>query len=151
MPAVLLPQGPSLNPPTTSRDPCVFADSDGEQYIIFGVFEYYIARLSTDMIALAEEPRHIDVRNALGPYGYDCVGFSWLAYGVSRGHWPRTACFAEPHALDGTLAATWCVPHVVQTRRTIKRLYIATMGGITSRGVRRRGRICGGKSCNRVS
>lgn len=67
----LLPSslGPSLNPPTTSRDPCVFMDTDGSAYIIFGVFEYYIARLGDDMMSLAEKPRHISVLHPTGPYG----------------------------------------------------------------------------------
>jgi arabinoxylan arabinofuranohydrolase len=61
--------GPSLNPPTTSRDPCVFQDDDGSHYIIFGVFEYYIAKLGDDLMSLAEAPRHVTVNNQLGPYG----------------------------------------------------------------------------------
>ena len=61
--------GPSLNPPTTSRDPCVFKDIDGNHYIIFGVFEYYIAKLTPDLMHLAETPKYVVVNNPTGPYG----------------------------------------------------------------------------------
>lgn len=61
--------GPSLNPPTTSRDPCVFRDIDGNHYLIFGVFEYYIVRLTPDLMHLAETPRYVTVNNPTGPYG----------------------------------------------------------------------------------
>jgi len=61
--------GSSLNPPTTIRDPCVFADDDGEQYIVFGTFVYYIARLGDNMMSLAETPQLLTIVNALGPYG----------------------------------------------------------------------------------
>lgn len=44
-------------------------------YIMFGVFEYYIARLGHDMMSLAESPRHVLVRNAIGPSGRF---LSWL-------------------------------------------------------------------------
>lgn len=63
--------GSKLNPPTTIRDPCVFVDSDeaNSPYILFGVFQYYIARLGEDMISLAESPKYIKVINPTGPYG----------------------------------------------------------------------------------
>lgn len=55
---------------THEYDPCVF-ETDGEYYIIFGVWDYYIARLSDDMISLAESPRRIDIQNPRGPYNQD--------------------------------------------------------------------------------
>lgn len=61
--------GQQLQPPTQIRDPCVFADDDGSQYIVFGTFEYYIAKLGEDMVSLAEYPQHLTVNNPTGPYG----------------------------------------------------------------------------------
>lgn len=54
---------------TQIRDPGIFMDQAGEYYIIFGTFNYFIARLSKDMVSLAEQPRPIIVENALGNYG----------------------------------------------------------------------------------
>jgi arabinoxylan arabinofuranohydrolase len=67
----LLPSSMPLNPPTTIRDPCVFVDDDADasQYILFGTFVYYIAKLAPDMMSLAETPRLVTVVNPLGPYG----------------------------------------------------------------------------------
>lgn len=55
--------------PVPAYDPGVFIDDDGTPYIVFGVWEYYIARLNEDMISLAETPRKVDVVNPEGPYG----------------------------------------------------------------------------------
>ena len=68
------PRGPWTDPlgkpliadreyPTGARDPDVFTDEDGTAYLIWGVHNYYIARLNDDMISLAEKGRHIDVLN----------------------------------------------------------------------------------------
>jgi len=46
-------------------------ESDGDYYIIFGVWDYYIARLNEDMISLAEKPKRITVNNPRGPYNLD--------------------------------------------------------------------------------
>lgn len=54
---------------TTNRDPGVLEDDDGTYYIIFGVFNYYIAKLNLDMISLAEDPRPVQIVDAMGPYG----------------------------------------------------------------------------------
>jgi len=48
----------------------IFED-DGEHYIIFGVWDYYIAKLNYDMISLAEKPRKIIINNPRGPYNQD--------------------------------------------------------------------------------
>ncbi|WP_396600612.1 family 43 glycosylhydrolase [Algibacter sp. R77976] len=53
--------------PTHEYDMAVFED-DGEHYIIFGVWEYYIAKLNNDMMSLAETPKKIEIRNPRGPY-----------------------------------------------------------------------------------
>lgn len=64
----LLPAGLTS---THSYDPAVFLDDDGEHYIIFGVWDFYIARLNHDMISLAETPRRITIHNPRGPYNQD--------------------------------------------------------------------------------
>jgi hypothetical protein len=58
-----------LHPSTAFRDPCVFMDDDGEFFIISGVFEYYVAKLGTDMVSLAEPLRHVTVNNPYGACG----------------------------------------------------------------------------------
>ena len=64
----LLPAGLTS---THSYDPAVYLDDDGEHYIIFGVWDFYIARLNHDMISLAETPRRIIIHNPRGPYNQD--------------------------------------------------------------------------------
>jgi arabinoxylan arabinofuranohydrolase len=64
----LLPAGLTS---THSYDPAVFLNDDGEHYIIFGVWDFYIARLNHDMISLAEEPKRIKIHNPRGPYNQD--------------------------------------------------------------------------------
>lgn len=54
--------------PTDEYDMAIF-EEEGKHYIIFGVWDYYIARLNNDMISLAETPRKITINNAEGPYG----------------------------------------------------------------------------------
>lgn len=54
---------------TQSRDPGIFQEADGTSYIVFGTFDYYIARLNDDMISLGETPRLVEIRNPEGPYG----------------------------------------------------------------------------------
>ena len=44
-------------------------DTDGKDYIVFGTWNYYIARLNDDMISLAERPRPITLDKKFGPYG----------------------------------------------------------------------------------
>jgi arabinoxylan arabinofuranohydrolase len=56
--------------PTDPYDPAV-VEYNGNYYIIFGVWNYYIARLNNDMISLAEEPRKIIINNPRGPYNLD--------------------------------------------------------------------------------
>ncbi len=55
--------------PTAARDPGILLDEDGEAYIVFGTFDYYIARLNPDMISLAERPRLLAIDHREGPYG----------------------------------------------------------------------------------
>jgi len=53
---------------TEARDPGILQDADGANYIVFGTFRYFVARLGDDMVSLAETPRPLKVANAVGPY-----------------------------------------------------------------------------------
>ena len=55
--------------PTAARDPAILQEKDGTTYIIFGCWDYYIARLNDDMVSLAEKPRKIELDQKAGPYG----------------------------------------------------------------------------------
>ena len=55
--------------PTTARDPAILQTPDGATYIVFGCWDYYIARLNDDMVSLAETPRKLEVSPKMGPYG----------------------------------------------------------------------------------
>lgn len=57
--------------PTHEYDMGIIEDEQGEFYIVFGVWDYYIARLNEDMISLAETPRRIIINNPHGPYNQD--------------------------------------------------------------------------------
>ena len=56
--------------PTDEYDVCVF-EEDGSHYIIFGVWDYYMAKLNDDMMSLAEKPKKISINNPRGPYNLD--------------------------------------------------------------------------------
>ncbi|MFD1316403.1 family 43 glycosylhydrolase [Namhaeicola litoreus] len=56
--------------PTHEYDMAIFED-EGEHFIIFGVWDYYIAKLNDDMISLAESPKKISITNPRGPYNSD--------------------------------------------------------------------------------
>lgn len=61
--------GKSLTPPTTFRDPAIFRDDDGKRYLIAGVFVYYIAELSDDMLSFRGPLRHVVVHHPFGACG----------------------------------------------------------------------------------
>lgn len=54
--------------PTHEYDISVIEDK-GVYYLVWGVWDYYIARLNDDMISLAEQPKKITIKNPVGPYG----------------------------------------------------------------------------------
>ncbi|MEL7160818.1 MAG: family 43 glycosylhydrolase, partial [Bacteroidota bacterium] len=54
--------------PTDEYDMAIFAE-DGKHYILFGVWDYYLAELGDDMISLAEAPRKVEFDRLVGPYG----------------------------------------------------------------------------------
>lgn len=69
-------QKPLLTSEMTSTheyDPGILKDGN-DHYIVFGAFNYHIAKLADDMISLSEPPRPIDVVNARGPYTDDTEG-----------------------------------------------------------------------------
>jgi len=53
---------------TEARDPGILQDANGANYIVFGTFRYFIARLGDDMVSLAEAPRPLKIEKAMGPY-----------------------------------------------------------------------------------
>ncbi len=55
--------------PTAARDPGILRDADGNTYLIFGTFDYYIVKLADDMISFAETPRKVEVEHPTGPLG----------------------------------------------------------------------------------
>lgn len=55
--------------PTEQRDPDILIDSDGQAYMIYGTFKYFLVRLNDDMISMAEQPRAIRLDQEFGPYG----------------------------------------------------------------------------------
>ncbi|NLF32313.1 MAG: family 43 glycosylhydrolase [Planctomycetes bacterium] len=55
--------------PVKAYDPGILIDDDGAAYIVFGVWDFYLARLAEDMISLAEPPRKLAIHNPEGPYG----------------------------------------------------------------------------------
>lgn len=62
----LIPRGLT---PVQERDPGILQDRDGANYIVFGTWDFYLARLNDDMISLAEAPRKIILDQKMGPYG----------------------------------------------------------------------------------
>ena len=79
------PHGPWVDPlkkpllakgftPTEERDPGILMDDDETAYIVFGAFDYFIAKLNEDMVSLAEEPRLLVLDRKVGPYGEGRTG-----------------------------------------------------------------------------
>ncbi len=56
--------------PTHEYDMAIF-EENGSHYIIFGVWDYYIAKLNDDMISLAEAPKKLEITGVRGPYNTD--------------------------------------------------------------------------------
>jgi arabinoxylan arabinofuranohydrolase len=54
---------------TAARDPGVFKDDDGECYMVFGTFDFYIGKLNKDMASFAETPQIISINKPEGTYG----------------------------------------------------------------------------------
>lgn len=54
--------------PTHEYDISILEDK-GHHFAIFGVWDFYIARMGDDMISLAESPKKIIIKDPVGPYG----------------------------------------------------------------------------------
>lgn len=57
--------------PTDEYDMGILEDESGDFYIVFGVWDFYVARLNEDMISLAEKPKRIEIKNPHGPYNQE--------------------------------------------------------------------------------
>jgi arabinoxylan arabinofuranohydrolase len=55
--------------PVEARDPGIYQDDDGSSWIVFGTWDFYIAKLNEDMVSLAEPPRQLLLDQKMGPYG----------------------------------------------------------------------------------
>ena len=89
--------GKALN--TEARDPAVFADDDGEHYLIFGTMRYFIARLGPDMQSLAEDPMFITVLNATSQNGVGVVSPVTLSHKFTPHPPPHSTSIAQVHQL----------------------------------------------------
>lgn len=114
-------------------DPGFLQLENGETYLVFGVWDYYIARLKEDMSGLAEEPRKIEIANPAGPYGKgktddkpflhqrsDLFYLSWGSfYATSRnvyGPYEYRGCIIDPQRMESSFREkTW--PHGPQQGR----------------------------------
>jgi len=112
---------------TEVYDPCFFKEDNGDVFILFGVWDYYIARMSGDVLSLAEEPRKIEVVNPEGPYGKEKTddkiflhkqnGLYYLSWGsyyatsaVLEGPYTCRGCFVDPGKIEKRFKkTTW--PH----------------------------------------
>eukprot|EP00039_Didymoeca_costata_P020773 m.342381 g.342381 ORF g.342381 m.342381 type:complete len:467 (+) comp21319_c0_seq1:31-1431(+) len=92
-PLVSQEDGSKLNPKATPRDPCSFQDDDGSYYLIFGVFDYYIAKLADNMTALAEAPRLVTVNNAMGSFGPNKTDDKPFIHKYNKKYYLSWGCF----------------------------------------------------------
>lgn len=112
---------------TEVYDPCFFKEDDGNVHILFGAFDYYIARMADDMRSVAEKPQPLTVINPQGPYGKgktdDKVSLhkyngryylSWGSYYATadtlRGPYTYRGCIVDPSRMEPRFRErTW--PH----------------------------------------
>jgi hypothetical protein len=64
------PLVPARFVPTLARDPDILMDDDGNSYMVFGTYDYFIVRLGDDMISLAEQPHPVVLDRKRGPSGW---------------------------------------------------------------------------------
>ena len=112
---------------TEVYDPCLFGEDDGSVYLLFGVWDYYIARMSDDMLSVAEHPRRIEVIDPVGPYGKGSTddkvylhkrrGLYYLSWGsyyatsdTIAGPYTYRGCIVDPGRMEARFReSTW--PH----------------------------------------
>jgi arabinoxylan arabinofuranohydrolase len=103
----LIPDGMTQ---TEARDPGLFIDDDGQAYIVFGTWNFYMARLNEDMVSLAETPRKIAILNPEGPYGkgktddkpylHKREGIYYLSWGC---YYAMSNCIYGPYDCKGSI------------------------------------------------
>ena len=103
---------------TPCYDPCLFKEDDGSIYILFGIWDYYIVRVSDDMRTI-ETPRPIEVRNPRGPYGEgktDDKVFLHKRNGIYYLSWG--SYYATSETLDGPYTYRGCIvdPDLMEPR-----------------------------------
>ena len=91
-----------------ARDPHVFTDDDGSEWLLFGTWDYYLARLAADRVSFAAPPRRLEIRNPQGPYGpgrtddkpslHRHGGYYHLTWGCFAA---RSRALAGPYDCDG--------------------------------------------------
>jgi len=112
---------------TAVYDPCFFKDDDGSVYILFGCFDYFMARMSPDMKSVAGPPQPVKVLDPEGPYGkgktddkvslhkYNGLYYlSWGSYyatsGTIEGPYQYRGCIIDPAKMEPRFRErTW--PH----------------------------------------
>lgn len=112
--------GPLLKPDcadTPVYDPCFFKDEDGSVYILFGVWQYYIAKMADDMLSIAGAPQPLEIVDPHGPYGAgktddkvslhkrnDLYYLSWGAYYATSenlgGPYQYRGCVVDPDNME---------------------------------------------------
>jgi arabinoxylan arabinofuranohydrolase len=95
---------------TDVYDPCFFKEDDGTVYILFGVWDYYIAPMAEDMMSLAHSPQPITILHPRGPYGAgrtdDKVSlhkFNGLYYLSWGSYYATSSTLAGPYAYRGCI------------------------------------------------
>lgn len=114
-------------------DPGFLQLENGETFIVFGVWDYYIARLKEDMTGIAETPRKIEIKDPYGPYGAgktddkpflhkrgDIYYLSWGAFYATSdspyGPYQYRGCIIDPEQMEANFRErTW--PHGPQQGR----------------------------------
>jgi beta-xylosidase len=91
-----------------ARDPHVFADDGGSEWLLFGTWDFYLARLAADRVSLAAPPQRLEIRNPQGPYGSGRTddkpslhrhgGYYHLTWGCFAA---RSRALAGPYDCDG--------------------------------------------------
>ena len=95
------PIGHSLIPeglPGSAYDQDILIDDDGTAYMVYGCYDYYIVRLSADMVSLAEKPRPVQFDRKFGPYGFG-----------------RTDDKPSLHKRNGLYYLSWCSFYATST------------------------------------
>lgn len=94
--------------PGQSRDPAVFSDADGSEWLVFGTWDFYLGRLTPNRAGFAARPQRLEIRNPQGPYGpgrtddKPCLhyrrGWYYLSWGCFAA---RSRTLLGPYDCDG--------------------------------------------------